>query len=129
MIDKYLQTKYVKGGRGPIEMDCWGLVRAVRAEAFKRDILPSFDGISPDDKRGLTLACESVRLDNKFAPVNPRSGAIATAWTARLCVHVGIVVKADGRIWVLETDESTGPCLTPIPSFESRYARVVYYDN
>jgi cell wall-associated NlpC family hydrolase len=129
MIEKYLSTKYVKGGRGPVEMDCWGLVRTARADIFGRELLPAFDGISPDDKKCLTEACDEVRLDGGFIPVEARAGAIATAWTARLCVHVGLVVNADGRMWVLETDEQTGPCLTPIQSFESRYTRVVYYDN
>lgn len=129
MINQYLQTRYVKGGRGPFDCDCWGLVRMARAELFGRGWLPSFSQISPDDKGGLTQACEQVRLGGGFIAVRARPGAIATAWAARLCVHVGIVVEADGRLWILETDQGSGPCLTSIPAFEARYTRVVFYDD
>lgn len=126
-LDDLLQTRYVKGGRGPVEQDCYGLVRTARHEIFGQSILPSYDGISPDDKQSLTSACMTVRDEGGFVPVSPSPGAIATAWRARLCVHVGIVVQADGRLWVLETDVGTGPCITPLPKFESRYTKVIYY--
>ena len=127
MINKYLQTRYVKGGRGPVDFDCWGIVRLARHELFGLPLLPSFDGISPDDKPALTKACLAVRDSKGFEPVLPQDGAIATAWRARLCVHVGLVVEADSRLWVLETDEATGPCLTDLGKFESRYTKVIYY--
>lgn len=127
MIDKYLFTRYVKGGRGPVDVDCWGLVRLARHELFGRSMLPSYSEIDPADKAALTAAALDVRDQGGFVPVAPAPGAIATAWRGRLCVHVGLIVQADGRPWVLETDEPTGPCLTPIPEFENRYTKVVYY--
>lgn len=129
MINRLLQTRYVKYGRGPIEFDCWGLVRQARHELFARPLLPSYASIAPDDKRALTAAAQRVREDGGFSPVAARPGSIATAWRARICVHVGLVVQADGRLWVLETDEGVGPSLTPIWEFEPRYTRVIYYDD
>ncbi|WP_316988794.1 hypothetical protein [Alcaligenes faecalis] len=92
-------------------------------------MLPSYSETDPDDKAGLTAAAGEVREQGGFKEVQPRSGAIATGWRARLCVHVGLVVEADGRLWVLETDAGTGPTLTKINAFEARYTRVVFYDD
>jgi hypothetical protein len=128
-VNQYLRTKYRKGGRGPVDLDCWGLVRLARVDLFNKPLLPSYDGISPDDKPALTTACLVTRDDGKFREVDPTPGAIATGWQARLCVHVGLVVEADGRLWILETMQSTGPALTPIRKFARRYTRVLYYND
>ncbi|MGO3868924.1 MAG: hypothetical protein ACTJH7_02505 [Alcaligenes sp.] len=128
-IDDFLRTRYVPFGRKPPELDCWGLVRLARASLFGRAMLPSYSETDPDDKAGLTKAASEVRVQGGFVEVQPRPGAIATGWRARLCVHVGIVVEADGRLWVLETDAGTGPTLTKINAFEARYTRVIFYDD
>ncbi|KAA0910690.1 hypothetical protein [Pusillimonas sp. ANT_WB101] len=129
MINRYLQTRYVKYGRGPVDVDCYGLVRLARHELFGRAMLPSYSEIDPDDKQALTAATLLVREEGCFLPCTAQLGAIATAWRARLCVHVGLVVHADGRLWVLETNEGKGPCLTSIWDFEPRYTQVIYYDD
>lgn len=128
-IDDFLATKYVKFGRVPPELDCWGLVRLARVELFGREPLPYYSRIDPQDKRSLTEKTLEVRDINLFKRTEIKAGAIATAWRGRLCVHVGIVVECDGRLWVLETDEATGPALTRPQLFESRYTQVIYYDN
>lgn len=128
-IDDLLQTRYAKFGRGPDDVDCWGMVRLARVELFGLDWLPSHAQVDPADKAGLTQAASQVREQGGFAEVAPRPGAIATAWRASLCVHVGIVVESDGRLWILETDEGAGPTLTRINKFQTRYTRVVFYDN
>lgn len=128
-IDDLLKTRYVKYGRGPDAYDCWGLSRVGRVELFRRDWLPSFVDIDPGDKERLTMAALDVRRAGAFEEVGFIPGAIATAWRARLCVHVGIVVHADDRLWILETDEGTGPTLTRPSQFERRYTKVICYDN
>lgn len=128
-IDDFLATNYVKFGRNLPDLDCWGLVRLARVELFGRDLLPSYVEIDPQDKRELTAATLNVQAVGEFKEVSTSAGAIATAWRGRLCVHVGIVVECDGRLWVLETDETTGPALTRPQLFESRYTQVIYYDN
>lgn len=100
-----------------------------RHELFALPLLPEYGGIAPEDKTELTQACKDVAEDGGFIQCEAKVGAIATAWRGRLCVHVGILVKADGRLWVLETDEKKGPCLTMPGKFESRYTKVIYYDN
>lgn len=128
-IDDFLQTRYVPFGRAAPELDCWGLVRLARVSLFGRLLLPSHVGINPQDKAALTAAAQAVREQGGFQEVQARPGAIAAAWRARLCVHVGLVVEADGRLWVLETDAGTGPTLTRINIFETRYTRVIFYDD
>lgn len=129
MIDQYLTTRYVKGGRGPVDLDCYGLVRLARAELFGRRLMPLCAEARPGDLRSITRAVQEVAGLQGMQPADPTPGAVATAWRASLCVHVGLVVEADGRRWVLETDEPTGPCITPLSKFESRYSRVIYYDD
>lgn len=128
-IDDFLATRYVKYGRVAPDLDCYGLVRLARVELFGRGEMPSFEHIDPSDKRGLTGAALDVRNDGGYAEVAISPGAIATAWRGRLCVHLGIVVEADGRLWILETDEGIGPSLTRPNKFEPRYTSLIYYDN
>lgn len=128
MIEKYLSTRYVKGGRGPIELDCYGLVRLARSELFGKPLMPLCTEAVPGRFRAITGAVESVSSLLAMRPVDRTLGAVATAWRGTLCVHVGLVVEADGREWILETDEP-GPRLTPPRLFEKRYTSVIYYDD
>lgn len=128
-IDDFLATNYAKFGRCLPDLDCWGLVRLARVELFNRELLPGYVEVDPQDKRELTAATLNVQSVGEFKEISMSAGAIATAWRGRLCVHVGIVVECDGRLWVLETDEATGPALTRPQLFESRYTQVIYYDN
>lgn len=128
MIDHYLTTRYEPFARGPDAYDCWGVVRDAWVRMFNREPLPAYDGIDPEDKAALTMETYKVMRMYGFSEVEIHEGAIATAWRANLCVHVGIVVEADGRPWILETDKGSGPCLTRPSRFEKRYTRVVYYD-
>jgi len=128
MIDRYLQTRYTDGGRGPDTFDCWGLVRHARHTMFGKSLLPSYDNIHPSDKPSLTAACAEVR-GTAFREVTAAPGAIAAAWIGKLCMHVGLVVEADGMLWVLETNKKTGPVITRLRRFESRYTKVIYHDD
>lgn len=125
MIDKYRHVPYVSGGRSMDGLDCWGLVVMVRRDMTGQE-LPAYGCIPPEDKRNMTLAAGEVSAS--LSPCSPRAGAIAFAYRGRVCVHVGIIVEADGRLWVFETDEPTGPVLTPVSRFLNRYVRVELYD-
>ena len=126
---QFLRTRYVRGGRGPVDYDCWGLVRDARVALFGRALLPVLAEASPGDLRSITRATSHVIGLHGFAQCSPRVGAIATAWIASLCVHVGLVVEVDGQLRILETDEPTGPCHTAINRFQARYTRVLFYDD
>lgn len=129
MIAKYLKTRYLRGGRGPVDYDCWGLVRAARTDLFGHPLLPLLSGAVPGNLRATTKAHADVCALHGFREVPARAGAIAEGWAATLCVHVGLVVEVDGRLLILETDDPGGPCLTPINRFQARFTRVLFFDD
>ena len=125
----YLQTRYVRGGRGPVDYDCWGLVRDARVALFGKPLLPLLADTQPGNVHSITRAVAGVSAMHRLVPVPANPGAIATAWCASLCVHVGLVVLADGQLRILETDDPGGPSLTAINKFQARYTRVLFYDD
>lgn len=129
MIDQILSSRYVKHGREYPNLDCYGLVRLVWRDVLGKAELPSYSHVDPDDKGLLTESAMAVKQGLGFTQADVHHGVIALAWRGRKCVHIGVVLSIDGRMWVLETDESTGPVLTDVKVFESRYSLVQYYDN
>ena len=128
MIQHYLNSTYRRYGRGPDAYDCWGLVRDARVRLFGKPLLASYGEIGGQMAREMTEAVnQTIHKHLKPCPAQP--GAMAMGWRGRLCIHVGIVVEVDGRNWVLETDSGTGPVLTKIREFESRFLKVTYYDD
>ena len=129
MIDKILSSRYVKHGRELPGLDCYGLVRLVWRDVLGKEELPSYSHVDPDDKGLLTESAMDVKQGLGFTQTDARHGVIALAWRGRKCVHIGVVLSIDDRMWVLETDDLTGPVLTDVKVFESRYSLVQYYDN
>jgi len=128
-LQRYLATRYVAGGRGPTEFDCWGLTRVARVELFGGVMLPSCADAKPGLMPVITREVARVAQAHSLVPAErPQPGHVATAWHGRVCVHVGLVIRdQEGVLRILETDEPTGPCLTRVRHFEQRYSRVVYY--
>lgn len=126
-LNDLLNSNYVKFGRAYPDLDCYGLVRLARHSLFGKPMLPEYAQVDPQDKPALTRATLEVSEQRHFIPAQIAPGAVATAWRAKLCVHLGLVIEADGRLWVLETDENIGPVLTRPSLFEQRYTRVIYY--
>lgn len=127
MINRYLTSNYVSGGRVFPDYDCWGLVRDAKYDLFGGALLPSCVAAVPGQFNAITRAVSEVSHAFGMRPAICQAGSVATAWRGKLCVHVGLVVEVDGRKWVLETDVATGPCLTRVSKFEERYSRVEYY--
>lgn len=127
-INDYLFVPYKERGRD-IEtgLDCWGLVRHVRANVFNRPGLPSLCGLDPFDKRTVTRTYRKIKEGFSSSLVEP--GAIACAFILEVCVHVGVVVEADGRLWVMETDTPHGVSLARPRDFEKKYTRVEYWND
>lgn len=125
MIERYLAMPYRDGGRTAGGVDCYGLVRMVRADMFGLPLLPLHGAVTVDDKRSMTrVACdESAAL----RACDPQPGAVATCWQRGLCLHVGIVVELDGRLGVLEAGRKRGTGWRAIRAFERDYQTVEYY--
>lgn len=130
-LDDLLAVPYVADGREPAGADCYGLTRLARAHLFGKPWMPLHGAIEGHNKRALTGAV--MQEAEGYQPCRPHPGAIATAWRGKLCTHIAIVVAIDGRPMILETDEpgkgSHGPRIVGLKLFESRFLRVVYYDN
>lgn len=126
MIARYRQCRYVPGGRGPIDVDCYGLARMVRHELFGLPLLPSYSAIHPDDKPSATTAFGEV-----VAPLvqgEPKPGALALCWAGSLAIHCGVCVELDGRLGVLEADERRGIRWHPLRQFRRLFSRVEFYE-
>lgn len=126
-LERFLTTRYVEGGRGPNEYDCYGLTRDARVELFGLPLLPECADAKPGLIPVITREVARVARERRMSDASPAPGHVATAWHGRACVHVGVVVWVNGGLRILETDKPTGPCLTRLDQFEGRYSKVVYY--
>lgn len=126
-INQYAFVPYVAKGRD-IEtgLDCWGLVRHARVHLFGKPELPRFDDMDVMSKNQTTRNYQGL-LDGYYECDFVES-AIVCAFINNLMVHVGIVVYADGRMWIMETDTPHGFSLTERDKFEKKYTTVKYYD-
>lgn len=128
-IHQWLAVPYKPHGRDMDGCDCWGLVRLVRQQ-LRGDLLASYGSIAPDSKHALTVAAFNVLRCGAFErTIKPQAGALATVWRGALCIHIGIVIAADGRLAVLETNERSAPRWMRVADFERLYSDVRYYDN
>ena len=126
MIDfrRYRAWQYEDGARGPVMIDCWGLVREVRHD-MGYGWLPSFSECRHTDPRGFTRAYEQQAREMATGPAETAS--IAAAFRGRICMHVGIVVAIDDRLMVLDINPDRGVGVESLADFESRFAEVLYY--
>lgn len=125
MIDRYLLARYEDGGRDWPLLDCWGLLRLARHELFGLPLLNSLG----DVRR------YSARNNQRFyrdqiahlVPCEPEPGAIAAAFRGELCVHVGLVVRREGRLQVLEINPVSHARTTRLGEFSGNYTKVIFY--
>ena len=110
----------------PPFFNCWSLVRCLRVELFGLQLLPLYGGINADDKRSLTKAA-SETISSHLKECGLQLGAIAACYRVSLCVHVGIVVEADGRLCIAEIGAKTGFRIQSVERFEASYTKVRYY--
>lgn len=126
-FEPFLLTRYVAGGRGPNEYDCWGLVRDAKHAIFGGEKLPTCADARPGSIPAITRSVARVAAAFGMRASAPAPGMVATGWHGRVCVHVGLVVMTSLGLRVLETDTPGGPSLTRLKHFEDRYSKVAYY--
>lgn len=124
-LDKYLASSYRDGGRELPFVDCYGLVRLVRAERFGMTDIPSFGHVRNTMPIEFTRCVKQASVG--YEECAPEAGAIATVWRGRICAHIAIVLEIDGRLGVLDTGSKTGPGWSSVAHFNSRFAKVIYY--
>jgi hypothetical protein len=127
--DYMLSVKYVDGGRGPTEFDCWGLAREVRHKHCGKRLLPSWGHLRNNNPKEFTRAyrAESAAME----ACQPEHGAIAAVFINSLCVHVGVVIEVPGiGLWALEINPGKGASFKRVLEFQAQYLKVIYYrDN
>lgn len=93
-LTRYLSYDYQPGARGKDnKVDCWGLVRLVRAEVYGFPLMPEFAEIYPGNYRKFSAAYRNEAVG--MVEVDPREGAIAACLRKGLCIHVAIVVSGN----------------------------------
>ena len=124
MLKQFLSAPYRDGGRGPAAYDCWGLCIAVRSQLLGLPLLPSLGAVGKDRLRENTHAYHDLKQGMEVC--SPEVGAIAAVFRCALCLHVGVVVEADGRLKVLDTNPG-GARIQTVREFETEFPRVVFY--
>ena len=101
-------------------------MRELRVELFGFPLLPLYGGIHADDKLELSKAAAST-IDSHLVESKIEIGAIAAAYRASLCVHVGLVIELDGKPHIAEIGSKTGFRILSVERFEATYTKVRYY--
>lgn len=106
-VNHYLfEAVYVDGGRGPVEYDCWGLVREVRATHLGLSLLPSYGDLRNDKPRKFTMAYRAEA--SKMCECAPQHGAIAAVMIGEVCTHVAVVLDFACELFILEINPEKG---------------------
>lgn len=115
---------YLDGGRTWAGADCWGLAMLVRERLGLPDV-----PLAAGTTRGTMLAMQSEfqRVSQALVIGDPKPGALAAVFKRKAFVHVGVVVEADGRLWVVDANPGHCSILRRLADFNHLYSRVVYY--
>lgn len=125
-MNQYLRVPYVDGGRDMDGLDCWGLALCVR-----RDLgLPHLPA-DPAAVRGngAAIARQFEGISGGLERGEPAPGSLAAVFKGSLFVHVGVVIAADGRLWVMETNPGVGVMMRRVPDFIAAYYKVIFYND
>lgn len=125
MID-LMQAPYLDGGRTLAGIDCWGVVLEVRRRMGLPE-LPSIGGTLRSDVKDATRYYQAISAT--MVPGAPCAGAIAAVLRGGLFVHAGVVIEADGRTWVMDTNPGCLPTMRPIDDFLASYFTVIFYHD
>lgn len=127
MLNKYLRMFYKEGARGENNLiDCWGLVRLVRHEVFKKPLLNEYKDVSKDKIKLIQKAYEEQKEILKEIK-DYKNSSIVCLFFKGLCIHVGIIYND----FVLDINTNEYAKLTRIQDFLNKYSRpweIKYYD-
>ena len=121
-----MQAPYRDGGRTLDGIDCWGVVLEVRRRMGLPE-LPSIGDTVRTDTKAATRYYESISA--AMVPGAPRAGAIAAVLRGGLFVHAGVVVEADGRTWVMDTNPGHLPTMHTLADFLAAHFKVTFYHD
>lgn len=123
-LEKYTLGQYVEGGRLWPHVDCYGLVLEVRRDLGLPD-WPEWSEMRKADG-GLVRACKEM-IQTQLTLCEPDHGVAAMAYRGSVQDHIGIVVRINGLLEVLEINKGRNVSFTPLRRFERRFFSVEYY--
>ena len=127
-INDYLdRAEYVDGGRGPIEYDCWGLVREARALHMDLSQLPLYGDLRNDNPRAFTKAYR--RESAKLSECPPSHGAIAAVMIGDICTHVALVLEIANEMWILEINPEKSVRKLRLNEWLKGHVRVTFHND
>lgn len=122
-IDKYQKVKWVKGGRVSPELDCFGLINAIRGD-LSLPLWPEFAGVTKDDG-GLNREAKVLMRD--LCRCEPEPGAGIACYSGSMVTHVAIVVDVGGMLYAAECNPKTNVTFTPIARFRRKFIKVEFW--
>lgn len=127
-INHYLESAvYVDGGRGPLEYDCWGLVREARHQHMGLSQLPLYGQLRNTDPRSFTKAYRAESAKLRKCP--PEHGAIAAVMIGEVCVHVALVLDIDGELFILEINPEKSARKLRLSLWLLDHVRVTFHND
>ena len=127
-VNDYLdRVVYVDGGRGPVEYDCWGLVREARAVHMGLSELPVYGELRNDNPRLFTKAYRAEAA--KLRECLPEHGAIAAVMIGEVCTHVAVVIESAGELWILEVNPEKGARRLRLTEWCKDHVRVTFHND
>jgi hypothetical protein len=127
-MNHYLENAvYVDGGRGPVEYDCWGLVREVRSLHMGFSELPLYGELRNTSPRLFTKAYRTESA--KLKECAPENGAIAAVMIGDVCVHVAVVVENAGELWILEINPEKSARKVRLDTWRRDHVRVTFHND
>src|SRR5690625_445502 len=107
MMEKYLQGKWLVGGREWPNVDCYGLVLEVRRD-MGLPAWPEWGHARRDDGSMHEVGTAFAR---ELEPFGPEPGAIVAGDTGTMCSGVGGGVDDNGSLVALDSNDSAGVTL------------------
>jgi hypothetical protein len=127
LIDRYLNTQYKDGARGPEVFDCWGMLRDILLKSgAPESVAPSFGRCSASNKAKMTQYYREI-IRNYTPEPKAQKARIAAAFSGNRLDHVGFVVPDGSQLAILHTTARFGGHITPVHLFEPKFSEVKYY--
>jgi hypothetical protein len=125
MIDhnKYLEGRYLEGGRVWPNVDCYGLVLEVRRDLGLPE-WPEWTNIRSGDGSMVEVAGKWFPT---LTPCDPEEGALIALYQGSEMRHVGVVVRCAGSLEALEITIKQKVICLPLHRLKRRFVRVEYY--
>lgn len=122
----YVGLPWAFGAQGPEAYDCWNFVREVQKTHYGLE-LPTVEYTLDWRVAGRELEANAER-DNWVQIDKPADGCVALMARSKLPVHIGVVIKANGRLGVLHCLQGAGVVfhlLTSLPG--AGWGRLTYF--